>query len=119
MKPETPTANIITAYGDGGFRVSGVRHEGSLIVLADRIIPWPVSSLDDLERGAFDVLAGTVEVLLIGCGAQMLVSAKAARETLSGLVLSVDVMDTGAACRTYNVLMTEGRPVAAAIIAID
>jgi uncharacterized protein len=119
VKPETPTENIITAYGDGGFRVSGIRHEGSLIVLPDRIIPWRAASLDDLERETFDVLAGTFEVLLIGCGAHMLISAKTAREALSGLALSVDVMDTGAACRTYNVLVTEGRPVAAALIAVD
>ena len=111
--------NIISAYGDGGFRIAGERYEGSLIVLPTQIIPWPVTSLEQLVRDLFAPLAGEFEVLLIGCGALFDVSPRAAKDTLANLGFSIDVMDTGAACRTYNVLVAEGRPVAAALIAID
>lgn len=119
MTPRQSGPNVISAYGDGGFRVSGVRHEGSLIVLPTDIIPWPITALDQMVREHFEELVGKFEILLIGCGARFDVSPKSAIAKLSGLGFSVDVMDTGAACRTYNVLIAEQRPIATALIAVD
>jgi len=119
MASNPPSYNVITAYGGGGFRVSGERHEGSLVVLPDRVVPWPVTSLDQIDANFFDVLGAGTEVLLIGCGAHFDISPKTTIAALSGYPFSVDVMDTGAACRTYNVLVAEDRKVAAAVLAVD
>lgn len=119
MEPRPTGPNIITAYGGGGFRISGERHEGSLILLPTQIIPWTAITLDQLTRDQFAPLADEMDILLIGCGARFDKSPKTTIEKLSGLGFSVDVMDTGAACRTYNVLVGEDRPIATALIAIE
>ncbi|HEX9647882.1 MAG TPA: Mth938-like domain-containing protein [Alphaproteobacteria bacterium] len=112
---------VIEGYGGGGFRIAGVRHAGSVIVIADRVIRWPVQDaqqlgLDDLAPVC---AASGVEVLLIGCGARAVRIAPALRAGLGDAGISVDAMATGAACRTFNVLALEGRRVAAALIAVD
>jgi len=112
---------VIEGYGGGGFRINGAHHAGSVIVLGDRVIPWPVT---DADRIALDDLApvraaGGVEVLLIGCGARTVRLAPALRDGLAAAGISVDAMATGAACRTFNVLALEGRRVAAALIVVD
>lgn len=118
MAEKRKSRNVITAYGGGGFRVSGERQEGSIVVLSDRVLPWPVSALDQLTPAFFEDFIDSIEVLLIGCGARFDVSPTATHETMARLGIAVDVMDTGAACRTYNVLVAEDRRVAAALIAI-
>ena len=62
--------------------------------------------------------AGEVEILLLGCGPRMAPVPRPLRETLRAAGIVIEAMDTGAACRTYNVLMSEGRRVAAALIAV-
>ncbi|NBC34758.1 MAG: hypothetical protein GVY13_18960 [Alphaproteobacteria bacterium] len=121
MTPLIPTGKqIITAYRPGGFKVSGAEYQGSVIVFPDRVVPWPVASVDDLSVDALEPVTAEgsgVEVLLIGCGVRMapLVRLKKAlRESGVG----ADPMDTGAACRTFNVLLAEERRVAAALIAL-
>ncbi len=120
MAPTPPL--IIQGYGDGGFRVGGQRHEGSLLLTAEAALPWSVAALDDLDLAAFDPLfrLGTnFEILLLGCGRQMAFLDPALRQAIRDRGLAVEVMDSGAACRTFNLLVAEGRTVAAALIAVE
>jgi len=113
---------LINGYGDGGFRISGTRHEGSVWVLPDVTIAWPVTQLSEADPERMRELIAQavehVEILLIGTGKAMLPLPKALREICREAGIAVEQMDTGAACRTYNVLLTEERAVAAALIAV-
>jgi uncharacterized protein len=112
---------IVESYGGGRFRISGRAYEGSVLVLPERTLPWPVAAIEALS---FDSLApvtaaaADLEVLLIGCGPRLGPLPEDLRGALRARGLAVEPMDTGAACRTYNVLILEGRPVAAALIAV-
>jgi uncharacterized protein len=121
LSPEIPAGRqVLEAYGDGGFRVSGHRYEGSLIVLPEETLAWPVSGVPEMTASSFGPLierAAAVEVLLIGTGLDIAFVSADLRSSLKDHGIAVDVMDTGAACRTYNVLMAEDRRVAAALIA--
>jgi uncharacterized protein len=114
---------IVESYGGGRFRVSGRVFEGSILVLTDRTAAWPVAdvasmTVDGLDAVAEAARAGTIDLLLVGCGARMAPVSAQLRQALRDVGVVVEPMDTGAACRTYNVLMAEGRRVAAALIAI-
>jgi uncharacterized protein len=114
---------IIEAYGEGGFRISGRRVEGSVIVFPDKVVAWAPAAAgdigaDDLQPISVAGQAGSVELLLIGTGARMTQIDRGLRQTLRADGVVIEAMDTGAACRTYNVLMAEGRRVAAALIAV-
>lgn len=112
---------FITAYGDGGFRISGQRHQGSVLILNGIVQPWPVERAGDitaLSLQAVTEAAATVELLLIGTGPSLALPTAAVRAALQQAGIASDSMDTGAAARTYNVLMVEGRRVAAALIAV-
>ena len=113
---------VIAGYGAGLFRISGVVHNSSVIVFTDRTIAWPVQSLDDLTIDSLAPVRDadpTVEVLLLGVGGQNALVPSALRKALRDAGIVLDSMDTGAACRTYNVLMAEDRRVAAALIALS
>jgi uncharacterized protein len=112
----------IEAYGNGGFRFADMSHRGSLLCLPSGIYGWePADPLaltaDDLER----VLAEgeAIEILLVGCGKDLRPMPKVLREVLRAARIAADPMSTGAAVRTYNVLLAEDRAVAAALIAVD
>jgi uncharacterized protein len=114
---------IVESYGEGRFRVSGHLFDGSVIVFGERTVAWPVESLPAATLESLsDVMAagraGSVDLLLVGCGARMASLAGGLRQSLRESGVVVEVMDTGAACRTYNVLAAEGRRVAAALIAV-
>jgi len=115
-------APSIDAFGGGGFRLSGEWHAGSLLILADDAQPWGVASLDALtvESLAPVFAAGRAEVefLLLGVGARNAQPARAVREALLAAGLGLEFMDTPAAARLYNVLTSEGRRLAAALIAV-
>ena len=113
---------VINSYGDGGFLVSGERHAGSLIVFPDNISPFPPAAWADLSLEHLEAVIAAeprVEVLLFGCGASIQPLDAAVRAGLREHRIGIELMDTGAACRTYNVLMAEDRRVAAALIAVD
>jgi uncharacterized protein len=122
LKPDDPAGRqAIEAYGDGGFRVSGSRYDGSLLVLPDEVVVWPVKEMADLVEPALQSIierADRIEVLLLGCGPSIAFLKPDLRARLKEHGIAVDLMDSGAACRTYNVLMGENRKVAAALIAI-
>jgi uncharacterized protein len=113
---------IVQAYGDLGFRVSGVRHEGSVWILPELTLPWAVRDLSEITVDSFDPLiakaAGQVAILIVGTGTRMLPLPPDVRKRCREGGIALEFMDTGAACRTYNVLLTEERQVAAALIAI-
>jgi uncharacterized protein len=117
-----PQPAPIEAYGNGGFRFAGMSHKGSILCLPSGIWAWPVARLADIEP---EILAGEiaaseqVSLLLLGTGASLAPAPRALREALDVRGLAVDPMDTGAAARTYNILLAEGRRVAAALIAVD
>ncbi|HUZ71686.1 MAG TPA: Mth938-like domain-containing protein [Stellaceae bacterium] len=110
---------VIESYGQTGFRVSGVAHEGAILVFPEATQPWAgAASVAALTRESLAaVLArGGVEILLVGCGRRMVPFPPALRAALRSAGIVVDTMDTGAACRTYNVLLAEDRRVAAALL---
>jgi uncharacterized protein len=97
-------------------------HTGSLLILATGIYAWRPKSVHDLTPDDFSrILAepGTVSFLLLGTGRTMLPPPPEIRSLLSTASLSLETMDTGAAVRTYNILLAEDRPPAAALIAVD
>lgn len=112
----------IDAYGGGGFRVSGQRVEGSILILGDILYPWPVVSLAGLGPDDIaPVLAAglsQVEFLLLGVGPKVAPPPPLLRQALRDAGLGLEVMDTATAARVYNVLVSEGRRLAAALIAI-
>lgn len=112
---------IIQGYGDGRFRISGKVHEGSVLVFPQAVASWPVAEIAGLTLDSLAAVTAhdpRIEILLIGCGQRMALLAPALRQSLRASGVVVDTMDTGAACRTYNVLMSEERRVAAALIAV-
>lgn len=113
-------SRIIQSYAGGRFRISGELFEGAVIVRENTVIPWDVSGgVDNLGESEFqplmDYLADT-DVVLLGCGDRIQFLKPALKNALKAKGLYCDVMDTGAACRTYNVLMAEGRRVMAALL---
>jgi uncharacterized protein len=111
---------FIQAHREGGFTIAGARHEGSVLVLPDRTLLWPVRELGAVTLDSLAPIvaaAASVDILVLGCGAvfgQPTADLRAALR-LHGIV--TEAMDTGAACRTFNVLLAEDRRVAAALIA--
>ena len=112
----------IDTYGDGGFRLSTGRHEGSLLILRDEARSWPVRSMAELSPAHFaeviEAGRGEVEFVLLGAGAANALPPRAVREALQRAGIGLEFMDTPAACRLYNILTAEGRKLAAALIAV-
>jgi uncharacterized protein len=112
----------IDAYGNGGFRFAGMSHRGSLLVLPSGIHGWSPVNPGNLGEADFDAVfeqAGQIEILLVGTGAELKPLPKALKQKLRVAGISADPMATGAAVRTFNVLLAEDRAVAAALIAVD
>jgi uncharacterized protein len=105
----------IERYGVNGFRVSGVVYNGPVLVFPDRTMTWAAAtpSLDGL---APVIAHGGIELVLIGLGRRGAPVAPELRAALKARGIGVEAMDTGAACRTYNVLLAEDRLVAAALL---
>ena len=107
-------AKPFDGYGPGFFRVGGVVHEGAVICTAQGVQPW--GGYDDTE--ALLALAGQVDVLFIGTGAGVAHIPSAFRTALEAAGLGIEAMDSPAACRTYNVLLSEGRRIGAAVLPV-
>jgi uncharacterized protein len=110
--------NAFTGYGEGYVEVGGKRYHESLVVSADRIIAaWPAKSVEELSA---DHMAAIIElgpeIVLLGTGPVFHFTEPARLAPLYKAGMGVEVMDTPAACRTYNILLGEGRNVAAALI---
>ncbi len=117
-----PGQSAIDAYGGGGFRFADMSHRGSLLCLPSGMHDWPVAAIDMVGPRSFDLVvaeADQIEVLLLGTGAQQVFLSQEIREALTLRGVFIEAMSTGAAARTYNVLLAEQRAVAAALIAVD
>lgn len=110
--------NMFTGYGAGYVMVNKTRHEQSLIVLPDRLIEnWDAKTFEQLTAEHFEfVLSLQPEMVLFGTGATLRFPHPTLTRTLIESRIGVEVMDTAAACRTYNILTAEGRRVAAALL---
>jgi uncharacterized protein len=110
----------IEAYGKGGFRFANMSHRGSLLCLPDGIWPWPPREASEITEAALEPVfarAETIGLFLIGAGRGGWILPKPLRERFKSLSISVEVTNTGSAVSTYNILLGEGRRVAAGLIA--
>jgi uncharacterized protein len=117
-----PSRAPIDAYGNGGFRFADMSHKGSVLCLPSGIHGWepktpPILNVGDL--GTIIEQADQIEILLVGTGIDLRPLPENVRAILREHRISADPMSTGAAVRTYNVLLAEDRAVAAALIAVE
>ena len=117
-----PCLHTIDGYGEGGFRFGGMSHRGSIIAVPDGVYAWAVLSPSEITADSLDrVFAspkGSIELLLIGTGTDLVPVPEPLRRRLKAAGIVVDPMGTGAAARTYNILLGERRRVAVALIAV-
>ena len=119
--PHFPGRAPIHAYGNGGFRFADMSHRGSLLLLPSGIYGWAVTAPEELTLDALaPVLAEreNLEFLLLGTGATQVFPPSEIRRAFENTGLGLEIMSTGAAARTYNVLLAEKRAVAAALMAV-
>lgn len=115
--PGRPT---IDAYGGGGFRFGGLSHRGSILALPSGIYGWPVQPGGPTIGDLTPVLAeiDRIDLFILGTGRHMVRPAEPVRDVLADAGLAVECMATGHAVATYNLLLGEGRRVAAGLIAV-
>ena len=113
-------ANVIRAYAPGSVTVNQDIYRASVVVTPDRIVTeWPPRAFAELTAAHFEALrALDPEIVLLGTGTRLQFPAPVLTQSLVLAGIGFEIMDTGAACRTYNVLMNEGRRVAAALLMI-
>ena len=117
-----PQPAPIDAYGNGGFRFGGMSHRGSLLCFPDGIWAWKVASVADLTAATLApvfVHADLLDVFLIGAGRDPWALPEPLRALFRERSISVDVMTTGSAVRTYNILLAENRRAGVGLIAVD
>lgn len=117
-----PYQSPIDAYGNGGFRFAEMSHRGSIFCLPSGVYGWSVQNVDSLTLADFEFVlkeADSFEFLLLGTGEKQVFPSLDIRKAFDDAGLGFDPMDTGAACRTYNVLLAEQRSVAAALICVE
>jgi uncharacterized protein len=109
---------IFTGYGEGYILINQIRYEKNLIVMPDRLIEdWPVMSVSQLETQHFENLVPyKPEIIILGTGIAHKFPNQSLLSQLTKMGIGIEVMDTKACCRTYNILVEEGRHVAAALL---
>ena len=109
--------HTFTGYGEGYVMLNGARYAASMIVLPERIEPWPVAGFEALAEEHFALIAALKpEVVLLGTGGRLRFPHPRLTAPLTRARIGLEVMDLQAACRTYNILMAEERNVAAALL---
>jgi uncharacterized protein len=119
--PHLPRSAPIDAYGKGGFRFGNMSHRGSLLCLPDGIWAWSVTAPAELSEATLAPVfarAQSIDIFLIGGGIDPWFLLQLLRSRFHDLHVSVDVMTTGSAVSTYNILLAEGRRVGAGLIAV-
>lgn len=117
--PDPATAQIVRSYGPGHFLIGQRQWQGPVLVRPQATVAWSVMQVRDLTLDSLAALREgepAPEILVLGCGARAEPVAADVRTALKDAGLSLEVVDTGSACRIYNVLVAEGRRVAAALI---
>jgi uncharacterized protein len=117
-----PGRHVIEGYGDFGFRFAGMSHRGSILALPSGIKAWEAAEPTDISLESLaPVLAephGTIEHLLIGTGTSLVPLERRLMVALREAGIAAEPMATGAAARTYSILLGEDRRVAAALLAV-
>ncbi|PWE16643.1 hypothetical protein DDZ18_12840 [Marinicauda salina] len=124
MPPRAPAYQVppIDAFGDGGFRIGGVRHEGAIALVDGAVRAWPVGedpkalAVSDFET--FLNPDDKPDVVVLGLGAKVVHPPAAVRQAFLDAGVGLEALDTPAACRVYNILAGEARRVWAALIAV-
>jgi uncharacterized protein len=114
---ETP----VTAYGNGGFRFADMSHRGSVICLPSGVWAWPATSVETLSADEIEFLLSRLDppiTVLLGTGERQLWPNPEVYAAFATAGIGLEPMSTGAAARTYNILIAEKRPIAAALIAV-
>lgn len=117
-----PRQAAIEAYGNGGFRFADMSHRGSILCLPSGIYGWTATADDPFSGERLSMVvaeADKIRFLLFGTGPDIRRLPPALAERFRKAGMSVDPMSTGAAIRTYNIMLAERRPVAAALVAVD
>ena len=120
--PHLPNRLPVDGYGKSGFRFGGMSHRGSLLCLPSGLWAWPVMKAADLDVAAFEPVfseAADIDLFLLGVGHDRWIMPDALHDRFRGLKINVEVTRTGSAVSTYNILLGEGRRVAAGLIAVD
>jgi len=122
ITPQVPDGKpLIDGYGDGGFRVGGVRYDGGVIIDGLAAHAWSVPEFQALSIENLNAITerqAEMDILLLGTGPRLLMPPKPLKLALKDHNIGLEVMDTGAACRTFNVLLTEERRVAAVLFPV-
>jgi uncharacterized protein len=121
-EPHLPRQVLIDAHGAGGFRFAGMSHRGSVLCLPQGIWAWPVGSAGEITNETLSrvfAAASNLDFFIVGSGAVPWRPPDELRTRFREAHMSLDAMTTGAAVRTYNVMLMEGRRVGAGLIAIE
>jgi uncharacterized protein len=118
LQPDRMDTLAVTGYGPDWIAVNGQRHQHSLLITSTGLLqPWRPTHFDSLEASDFEVLTSLgVELAVFGSGRRLRFIPPAWQAPLMATRLGLETMDTPAACRTYNILAGEGRPVAALLL---
>lgn len=119
--PHLPRVAPIDAYGNGGFRFADMSHRGSLLCLPDSMWAWDVTSPEQIDRYSLTKVlerANGIDTLLIGTGTDIWRPSERLRDIFRNVMIGIDAMQTGPAIRMFNVMISERRRVAAALIAV-
>ena len=117
-----PGRAAVEGYGNGGFRFAGMSHRGSIMLLPSGIWAWPPRGVTEIDAASLSRPLGEaseIDLLLIGTGRDPWRLPDGLQDLLHGAGIRFDLMPTAAAASTYNVLLDEGRRVAAVLIATD
>ena len=116
-----PGRHVIEGYGAGGFRFAGMSHRGSILATPSGVRAVAITDVSQIDEAVlaplFDEPPGAVNFLILGSGPNLVVPPRALRESLKARGIGVDPMATTHAVATYNILLGEGRPVAALLLA--
>ena len=117
--PDPAQVQVIRTYGPGRFLISDREWREPVLLTPTVTTPWKVTRAEDLSLASLVALKDApvpTELLVLGCGTRAIFVPPALRAELKAAGLALEVVDTGSACRIYNVLLAEGRRVAAALI---
>ena len=123
--PHLPNPAPIEAYGNGGFRFGGMSHRGSLLCLPNGIWASDVKSVSEIDEAALALVfdpatpEAAIDHFLIGAGTDFPVMPASLREAFRTRRIALEAMNTGAAVRTYNILLGERRRIGALLVAVD
>ena len=121
-RPHLPQRVPIDGYGKGGFRFGDMSHRGSLLCLPSGIWAWPVTQASELDEKALAPVfaeAADIGLFLLGAGSDRWIMPEALADRFRDLKINVETSRTGTAVSTYNILLGEGRRVAAGFVAVD